>query len=62
MLRMSMCKSFRNLSINFQSKIDISTFQPLLGWEGVPFENGIALTRKNVGENEWDAFAESWIP
>mmetsp|Transcript_21049 Transcript_21049/g.61210 ORF Transcript_21049/g.61210 Transcript_21049/m.61210 type:complete len:144 (-) Transcript_21049:188-619(-) len=32
------------------------------GWEGVPFENGIALTRKNVGENEWDAFAESWIP
>ena len=32
------------------------------GWEGVPFENGIALTRKNVGENEWDAFSESWIP
>ncbi|CAB9499974.1 HopJ type III effector protein [Seminavis robusta] len=32
------------------------------GWEGVPFENGIALTRKQVGENEWDAFAESWIP
>lgn len=32
------------------------------GWDGVPFENGIALTRKNVGENEWDAFAESWIP
>uniref|UniRef100_A0A6U0S666 HopJ type III effector protein n=1 Tax=Eucampia antarctica TaxID=49252 RepID=A0A6U0S666_9STRA len=32
------------------------------GWEGVPFENGIALTKKNVGENEWDAFAESWIP
>lgn len=21
---------------------------------GLPFENGIALTRKNVGENEWD--------
>lgn len=32
------------------------------GWDGVPFENGIALTRKNVGENEWDEFAESWIP
>jgi len=32
------------------------------GWEGVPFENGIALTRKNVGENEWDRDAESWIP
>lgn len=32
------------------------------GWPGVPFENGIALTRKNVGENEWDTFAESWIP
>jgi hypothetical protein len=29
---------------------------------GVPFENGIALTRKNVGEGDWDAFAESWIP
>ena len=32
------------------------------GWEGVPFENGIALTRKNVGDGEWDEFAESWIP
>eukprot|EP00527_Entomoneis_sp_CCMP2396_P003634 CAMPEP_0198154662 /NCGR_PEP_ID=MMETSP1443-20131203/68705_1 /TAXON_ID=186043 /ORGANISM="Entomoneis sp., Strain CCMP2396" /LENGTH=211 /DNA_ID=CAMNT_0043821357 /DNA_START=46 /DNA_END=681 /DNA_ORIENTATION=+ len=32
------------------------------GWEGVPFENGIALTKKAIGENEWDAFAESWIP
>lgn len=32
------------------------------GWDGVPFENGIALTRKNVGDNEWDEFAESWIP
>lgn len=32
------------------------------GWEGVPFENGIALTSKNVGEGEWDTFAESWIP
>jgi hypothetical protein len=32
------------------------------GWEGVPFENGIALTRKVVGEGEWDAFGESWIP
>ena len=32
------------------------------GWEGVPFENGIALTKKNTGENEWDWDAESWIP
>jgi len=29
---------------------------------GVPFENGIALTRKNVGEGDWDWHAESWIP
>src|SRR3569832_469981 len=26
------------------------------GWEGVPFENGVALTRKNTGAGEWDAF------
>lgn len=32
------------------------------GWDGVPFENGIALTKKAVGDEEWDAFAESWIP
>lgn len=32
------------------------------GWEGVPFENGIALTRKKVGDTEWDEFSESWIP
>jgi len=32
------------------------------GWDGVPFENGIALTRKNVGDGDWDEFAESWIP
>eukprot|EP00531_Pseudo-nitzschia_arenysensis_P011447 CAMPEP_0116132966 /NCGR_PEP_ID=MMETSP0329-20121206/9846_1 /TAXON_ID=697910 /ORGANISM="Pseudo-nitzschia arenysensis, Strain B593" /LENGTH=211 /DNA_ID=CAMNT_0003627549 /DNA_START=44 /DNA_END=679 /DNA_ORIENTATION=+ len=32
------------------------------GWDGVPFENGIALTSKNVGEGDWDGFAESWIP
>lgn len=32
------------------------------GWEGVPFENGVALTRKNSGDGDWDAFAESWIP
>jgi hypothetical protein len=32
------------------------------GWDGVPFENGIALTRKAVGDTEWDEFAESWIP
>ena len=32
------------------------------GWEGVPFENGIALTKKAVGEQDWDWDAESWIP
>jgi hypothetical protein len=32
------------------------------GWEGVPFENGIALTSKNTGEGEWNQFSESWIP
>jgi hypothetical protein len=32
------------------------------GWKGVPFENGIALTQKNVGEGEWNTFAESWVP
>jgi len=32
------------------------------GWEGVPFENGIALTKKKTGDGDWDAFAESWIP
>jgi hypothetical protein len=32
------------------------------GWEGVPFENGVALTRKNAGDGDWDGFAESWIP
>ena len=32
------------------------------GWDGVPFENGIALTKKNVGDGEWDWDAESWIP
>jgi hypothetical protein len=32
------------------------------GWEGVPFENGIALTKKNVGDGEWDWDAESWMP
>ena len=26
------------------------------GWDGVPFENGIALTKKNVGDNEWYVF------
>eukprot|EP00980_Cylindrotheca_fusiformis_P003838 scaffold858_cov123-Cylindrotheca_fusiformis.AAC.14 len=24
------------------------------GWDGVPFENGIALTKKNTGDGEWD--------
>lgn len=32
------------------------------GWDGVPFEKGIALTRKATGDTEWDPFAESWIP
>jgi len=32
------------------------------GWEGVPFENGIALTKKAVGDSEWDWDAESWMP
>ncbi|GMI13886.1 hypothetical protein TrVE_jg13406 [Triparma verrucosa] len=32
------------------------------GWEGVDFYNGISLTKKNTGENEWDWDAESWIP
>merc|ERR1712003_214908 len=32
------------------------------GWDGVPFENGIALTKKNVGDNDWDWDSESWIP
>jgi len=32
------------------------------GWNGVKFEFGISLTRKNTGDNEWDLDAESWIP
>jgi len=32
------------------------------GWNGVTFEFGISLTRKNTGDNEWDLDAESWIP
>jgi len=32
------------------------------GWNGVEFDSGIALTRKNTGDNEWDMDAESWIP
>ncbi len=32
------------------------------GWDGVKFDNGIALTKKNVGDSEWDWDAESWIP
>ncbi|GKY98473.1 hypothetical protein MPSEU_000804600 [Mayamaea pseudoterrestris] len=32
------------------------------GWDGVPFELGIALTPKAVGETDWDPFSESWIP
>ena len=32
------------------------------GWDGVPFENGIALTKKVTGDMEWDLDSESWIP
>mmetsp|Transcript_29928 Transcript_29928/g.62989 ORF Transcript_29928/g.62989 Transcript_29928/m.62989 type:complete len:213 (+) Transcript_29928:56-694(+) len=32
------------------------------GWEGVDFYNGIALTKKAVGESDWDWDSESWIP
>jgi len=32
------------------------------GWDGVKFDNGIALTKKNVGESDWDWDSESWIP
>jgi HopJ type III effector protein len=32
------------------------------GWDGVNFDNGIALTKKNVGDSNWDWDAESWIP
>jgi len=32
------------------------------GWEGVDFSNGIALTKKAVGESDWDWDSESWIP
>merc|ERR1712071_709943 len=32
------------------------------GWDGVPFENGVALTKKVTGDMDWDTDAESWIP
>eukprot|EP00584_Thalassiosira_punctigera_P008337 CAMPEP_0172529752 /NCGR_PEP_ID=MMETSP1067-20121228/3743_1 /TAXON_ID=265564 ORGANISM="Thalassiosira punctigera, Strain Tpunct2005C2" /NCGR_SAMPLE_ID=MMETSP1067 /ASSEMBLY_ACC=CAM_ASM_000444 /LENGTH=210 /DNA_ID=CAMNT_0013313871 /DNA_START=35 /DNA_END=667 /DNA_ORIENTATION=+ len=32
------------------------------GWDGVDFSNGIALTKKAVGESDWDWDSESWIP
>jgi hypothetical protein len=32
------------------------------GWEGVDFSNGIALTKKAVGDSDWDWDSESWIP
>ncbi|KAL7467216.1 hypothetical protein ACHAXS_007471 [Conticribra weissflogii] len=32
------------------------------GWEGVDFYNGIALTKKAVGDSDWDWDSESWIP
>jgi hypothetical protein len=37
---------------NGSSHANIRNFMKY-GWDGVPFENGIALTKKNVGENEW---------
>lgn len=32
------------------------------GWDGLPFENGVALTKKKLGDDNWDWDAESWIP
>jgi len=32
------------------------------GWDGVDFANGIALTKKCVGGNDWDWDSESFIP
>jgi HopJ type III effector protein len=46
---------------NGDSHANIRNFMKY-GWDGVAFDNGIALTRKNTGAGEWDAFAESWIP
>jgi HopJ type III effector protein len=46
---------------NGDSHANIRNFMKY-GWDGVSFDYGIALTRKNSGAGEWDAFAESWIP
>eukprot|EP00571_Detonula_confervacea_P014241 CAMPEP_0172297744 /NCGR_PEP_ID=MMETSP1058-20130122/656_1 /TAXON_ID=83371 /ORGANISM="Detonula confervacea, Strain CCMP 353" /LENGTH=214 /DNA_ID=CAMNT_0013006929 /DNA_START=46 /DNA_END=690 /DNA_ORIENTATION=+ len=32
------------------------------GWDGVDFSNGIGLTKKTVGDGEWDWDSESFIP
>mmetsp|Transcript_35329 Transcript_35329/g.59990 ORF Transcript_35329/g.59990 Transcript_35329/m.59990 type:complete len:212 (+) Transcript_35329:38-673(+) len=32
------------------------------GWDGVDFYNGVALTKKAVGDSDWDWDSESWIP
>mmetsp|Transcript_35112 Transcript_35112/g.74087 ORF Transcript_35112/g.74087 Transcript_35112/m.74087 type:complete len:213 (-) Transcript_35112:147-785(-) len=32
------------------------------GWDGVDFYNGISLTKKTVGDAEWDWDSESFIP
>ena len=32
------------------------------GWDGVDFYNGISLTKKTVGDAEWDWHSESFIP
>lgn len=46
---------------NGESHQNIRNFMKY-GWDGVSFDNGIALTKKNVGDSEWDWDAESWIP
>ncbi len=40
---------------------NLSMFQQY-GWDGVDFSNGISLTKKAVGESDWDWDSESWIP
>lgn len=54
------CRRVAAHSLLLSSFLYLLTLQYILS--GVPFENGIALTRKNVGDGEWDTFAESWIP
>ena len=42
--------------------INVSFLHLQYGWEGVDFYNGIALTKKTVGDSEWDWDSESFIP